>query len=122
MLRFKPIRGVLGASELLNNLTSGASSGLTTAGNASFAYGGTMPIYSVLIRHYFGQRIMGTILGAAAMVSSLGMALGPAVGGWIFDTYRSYTALYLGSLVAGFVAVALALALPRVGRTAPTAA
>jgi MFS family permease len=86
----------------------------TVAAIFGFAYGGTMPIYSVLIRPYFGQRIMGTILGAAAMVSSLGMALGPAVGGWIFDTYRSYTALYLGSLVAGFVAVALALALPRV--------
>jgi len=78
-----------------------------------FAYGGTMPIYAVLIRHYFGQRIMGTVLGAAAMVSSLGMALGPAIGGWIFDTYRSYTALYLGSLVVGLVAVGLAIALPR---------
>jgi MFS family permease len=78
-----------------------------------FAYGGTMPIYAVLIRHYFGQRIMGTVLGAASMVSAVGMALGPAVGGWIFDTYRSYTALYIGSMVAGFVAVAMALALPR---------
>lgn len=86
----------------------------TVAAIFGFAYGGTMPIYAVLIRHYFGQRIMGTILGAAAMVSSLGMALGPAVGGWIFDTYRSYTALYLGSLVVGLVAVGLAIALPRV--------
>jgi MFS family permease len=83
-----------------------------------FAYGGTMPIYAVLIRHYFGQRIMGTVLGAASMVSAVGMALGPAVGGWIFDTYRSYTAMYIASLVAGFVAVATALALPRVKRAA----
>jgi MFS family permease len=79
-----------------------------------FAYGGTMPIYAVLIRHYFGQRIMGTVLGAAAMVSSLGMALGPAIGGWIFDTYRSYTGMYLGSLAMGVLAVMTALALPRV--------
>lgn len=79
-----------------------------------FAYGGTMPIYAVLARHYFGQRIMGTVLGAAAMVSSLGMALGPSIGGWIFDTYRSYTWLYLGSLAIGLVAVITALALPRV--------
>ena len=79
-----------------------------------FAYGGTMPIYGVLVHHYFGQRIMATVFGAAAMVSTLGMALGPAVGGWIFDTYRSYTALYIGSAIAGLVAVALALALPRV--------
>ena len=64
---------------------------------------------------------MGTVLGAAAMVSSLGMALGPAIGGWIFDTYRNYTALYLGSLVVGLVAVGTALALPRAG-AAPRAA
>ncbi len=78
-----------------------------------FAYGGTMPLYAVLARRYFGQRIMGTVLGAAAMVSSLGMALGPAIGGWIFDTYRNYTGLYLGSLVMGLVAVGLAATLPR---------
>jgi len=60
-----------------------------------------MPIYAVLIRHYFGQRIMGTVLGAAAMISALGMALGPSIGGWIYDTYRSYTGMYLGSLVMG---------------------
>lgn len=79
-----------------------------------FAYGGTMPLYAVLARHYFGQRIMGTVLGAAAMISSLGMALGPAIGGWIFDTYRNYTLLYLGSLAIGLVAVATAVWLPRV--------
>jgi MFS family permease len=89
----------------------------TIAAVFGFAYGGTMPIYAVLIRHYFGQRIMGTVLGAAAMVSSIGMALGPAVGGWIFDTYRSYAGLYLGSLAIGLVAVLTAIALPRV-RTA----
>lgn len=85
----------------------------TVAAIFGFAYGGTMPLYAVLARRYFGQRIMGTVLGAAAMVSSVGMALGPALGGWIFDTYRTYTALYLGSLVVGLVAVATALALPR---------
>ena len=52
------------------------------------AYGGVMPLYAVLAREYFPLRIMGTVFGAATMVSSLGMALGPAVGGWIFDTLR----------------------------------
>ena len=85
----------------------------TIAAIFGFAYGGTMPIYGVLVHHYFGQRIMATVFGAAAMVSTLGMALGPAVGGWIFDTYRSYTGLYLGSLVIGLVAVVTALMLPR---------
>ena len=77
-----------------------------------FAYGGVMPLYAVLARDYFGQHIMGTVLGAAAMVSSLGMALGPSVGGWIFDTAGSYTWLYVGSMAMGLGAVAIAFAFP----------
>lgn len=37
-------------------------------------YGGVMPLYAVLAREYFGQRILGTVFGAATMLSSLGMA------------------------------------------------
>jgi MFS family permease len=77
-----------------------------------FAYGGVMPLYAVLARDYFGQQIMGTVLGAAAMVSSLGMALGPSLGGWIFDTAGSYTWLYVGSMAMGLGAVAIAFAFP----------
>ena len=63
------------------------------------AYGGVMPLYAVLAREYFGQRIMGAVFGAATMVSSIGMALGPVAGGWVFDTFGDYT-----------------LAVPRLGR------
>src|SRR2546421_6565042 len=38
-----------------------------------FAYGGVMPLYAVLARDYFCQQIIGTVLGAAAMVSGLGL-------------------------------------------------
>src|SRR6202048_3164363 len=62
------------------------------------AYGGLMPLYAVLAREYFGQRIMGTIFGAATMASSLGMAIGPLAGGFVFDTFNAYSWLYIGSL------------------------
>jgi MFS family permease len=85
-----------------------------------FAYGGVMPLYAVLAREYFGQRILGAVFGAAAMVSSLGMALGPAVGGWIYDTFGQYTWMYLGSAAIGLGAVAIALAFPPFpGKSAP---
>jgi MFS family permease len=83
------------------------------AATFGFAYGGVMPLYAVLAREYFGQRILGAVFGAAAMVSSLGMALGPAVGGWIFDTYGRYTGMYLASAAIGLAAVAMAFAFPR---------
>ncbi len=76
------------------------------------AYGGVMPLYAVIAREYFPMRIMGTVFGAAAMVSSLGMALGPALGGWIFDTTGSYGWLYIGSFGVGLGAVAIAFAFP----------
>jgi MFS family permease len=76
------------------------------------AYGGVMPLYAVIAREYFPMRIMGTVFGAAAMISSLGMALGPAIGGWIFDHFGSYGWLYVGSFAVGIGATAIALAFP----------
>ncbi len=76
------------------------------------AYGGVMPLYSVIAREYFPMRIMGTVIGATAMIASLGMALGPAAGGWIFDSQGSYGWLYLGSFGMGLAAAAIALAFP----------
>ena len=76
------------------------------------AYGGVMPLYAVLAREYFGQRVMGTVFGAATMTSSLGMAFGPLAGGRIFDTFNSYSWLYIGSLSVALGAMAVALAFP----------
>ena len=77
-----------------------------------FAYGGVMPLYAVLARDYFGQAIMGTVLGAAAMVSSLGMAIGPWIGGFLYDAFGSYAPLYIYSFVIGIGATAIAFAFP----------
>lgn len=80
------------------------------------AYGGVMPLYAVLAREYFGQQIMGSVFGAATMMSSLGMALGPLGGGWIFDTFGDYRWLYIGSAALALGAVAIALAFPPLPR------
>jgi MFS family permease len=76
------------------------------------AYGGVMPLYAVLAREYFGQRVMGTVFGAATMTSSIGMALGPLGGGWVYDTFNVYDWLFIGSFGIGLAAVAIALAFP----------
>ncbi|PDT35614.1 MFS transporter [Rhizobium sp. M10] len=83
------------------------------------AYGGVMPLYAVLAREYFGQRIIGTVLGAATMLSSLGMAFGPLIGGWIFDTFADYSWLFIGSAMVGLGAAAIALAFPPLARQKP---
>ncbi|MBI4921184.1 MAG: MFS transporter [Devosia nanyangense] len=76
------------------------------------AYGGVMPLYSVLARDYFSQKVMGTVLGATTMTMSLGMASGPLGGGWLYDTFGTYHWLYIASAAIGLCAAALALAFP----------
>jgi len=76
------------------------------------AYGGVMPLYAVLAREYFGQHLMGTVFGAATMLSSIGMAFGPLAGGWVFDTFDAYSWLFIGSFAVGLGAMAIAFAFP----------
>ncbi|WP_119271132.1 MFS transporter [Taklimakanibacter deserti] len=80
------------------------------------AYGGVMPLYATLAREYFGQEIMGSVFGAVTMLSSLGMAIGPLAGGWIFDNYGGYAWMFIGSLALGLGAAAIALAFPPLQR------
>ena len=73
------------------------------------AYGGIMPLYATLVREYFGARIMGTVFGAVAMLSTIGMAAGPWAGGWIYDNLGGYFWLYIASCAIGLGAVGIAL-------------
>jgi len=77
------------------------------------AYGGGMPLYASLARDYFGQHIMGTVFGAATMLSALGMSIGPWFGGWVFDTFHNYAWLYIASASVAVGAVLLATLFPR---------
>jgi MFS family permease len=75
-------------------------------------YAGVMPLYAVIAREYFPLRIMGTVFGAASLISALGMALGPALGGWVFDNFGTYGWLYIGSFAVGLGAAGIALFFP----------
>jgi MFS family permease len=76
------------------------------------AYGGVMPLYAVLVREFYGARIMGTVFGAVSAFASLGMALGPWAGGYVYDTFHGYAWLHAGSFAIGLAAVAVALSFP----------
>jgi len=74
------------------------------------AYGGVMPLYALVTREYFGEKVMGTAYGGVFLVSTLGMGLGSYAGGWIYDHLGSYAWLFLGSAAIGTMAAVLALA------------
>jgi len=85
-------------------------------------YGGVMPLYAVLAREYFPQAIMGSVFGAATMLSSLGMSIGPLAGGWVFDTFGGYAWMFIASSAVGIGAAAVAIVFPPVRRLQPVAA
>jgi len=95
------------------SITSQLGMFYTVAFMFGMAYGGVMPLFVSLVRSYFPPQIMGTMIGTLSFASSIGMASGPAIGGWIYDTYHAYTWLYLASLIFGLCAVVTSLALPR---------
>ncbi len=84
------------------------------------AYGGVMPLYALLIRQYFGDRVMGTAYGGVFLVSTLGMGFGSFAGGWFYDQLGSYAGLFISSFAIGAVAVLFALTFrpPRVAAPA----
>ena len=72
-------------------------------------YGGVMPLYALVTREYFGEKVMGAAYGGVFLVSTLGMGLGSFAGGVLYDRLGSYTWLYAGSFAIGAAAVLLAL-------------
>jgi MFS family permease len=81
-----------------------------------FIYAGVMPLYAVLARENFPLRMMGTVIGGTTMASSLGMALGPVLGGLIYDTFSSYAWLFIGAFSLGIASFLAALAFTRLPR------
>jgi len=73
-----------------------------------FIYAGVMPLYAVIARDNFPLKMMGTVIGGTATAGGLGMALGPVAGGLIYDTFASYSWLYIGAWGMGIGATLMA--------------
>ena len=100
----------------------GLGSFYVVAGLFGFIYAGVMPLYAVIARENFPLHMMGTVIGGTAMAGSLGMALGPVAGGLIYDSFASYTWLYVGSWGIGIGAFLIALTFKPAARPQPVAA
>jgi MFS family permease len=87
-----------------------------------FVYSGIMPLYAVLARENFPLRMMGTIIGGMSMAGSLGMASGPVLGGWLYDTTGSYGSLYLTCFAMGVGACLIAATFRPFPKLAPRTA
>ena len=75
------------------------------------SYGGAMPLYALVAREFFGERVVGTTFGGIFFISCIGMGLGAYGGGFLFDHLGTYWSLHVASTLVGAVAVAMALTL-----------
>ncbi len=80
-----------------------------------FSYGGAMPLYAILVREHFPVRIMGSVFGLVSGIATVGMAIGPLMGGWVFDRSGGYGWLFVTSAVLGAVAFLVAMTVGRIG-------
>jgi MFS family permease len=82
----------------------------TVAVIVGFIYAGVMPLYAVIARENFPLKMMGTVIGGTAMAGSLGMATGPLFGGLLYDSFATYSWLYVASWGMGIGAFLIAMA------------
>lgn len=75
-----------------------------------FAYGGMGPTMAALVGDTFGLRRIGSVIGVLDAGFNIGAAIGPAIGGLIFDVSGSYFLAFLytvGALLAVGVLILL---------------
>ncbi|MEW6142945.1 MAG: MFS transporter [Chloroflexota bacterium] len=85
-----------------------------------FVYGIIPPLIPVITSDLFGSKSIGAIFGAINGAYTTGMAIGPWLGGFIFDQTGSYVTAF--TLAAGLIAGAFLLSLtikPPTGQSVP---
>ena len=72
-----------------------------------FLWLGTVPLTSGIVSQIFGVRYINTLFGFVFFSHQLGGFLGVWLGGYVYDAYHSYDALWLVSIAIGFAAALL---------------
>lgn len=72
-----------------------------------FSFGGLDPCITALIGDTFGLRSIGVIMGTLSVAWGIGSAIGPAVGGFVFDASENYSTAFLMGAVAMLITALL---------------
>ena len=78
------------------------------------AYGGIVPLETVLPAELFGFSSLGVILAFVTLLGIFGASVGPFAAGNIFDVTGNYTLAFLTCVILGAIAIILSLILLRV--------
>lgn len=73
-----------------------------------FSYGGISTIFPAIIGDYFGRLKAASVIGAIFTIAGTASAIGPFVGGYIYDATRGYTLAFLLAALSNFLSLILA--------------
>ena len=74
-----------------------------------FAYGGEIPQVPMFIGQLFGMRAMAALMGYLVFIGTLGGALGPWVGGKVYDSTHSYRIAFAIAAAFGLARLVLVI-------------
>jgi MFS family permease len=83
------------------------------------AYGGEVPQIPLFVGKFCGTKAMATVMGLALFVGNIGGALGPWIGGKIFDMTSNYHWAFVAALIVSILALILTLVLNRMMKKQP---
>ncbi len=86
----------------------------------SFAFGGEVPLLTLLVSERFGLRAVSALVGVMLLATRLGAALGSWLGGQIFDVTDSYMIAFIIASVASTIAMIAVIALKNMKNTVTT--
>ena len=78
----------------------------------SLGWGASVTSRITLLRKYFGRNNVGKVLGFNSGIMMLGNVAGAPLAGWVFDTWGSYQAAWLGFAALTLAGAALVTTLP----------
>ena len=79
-------------------------------------FGGEVPAFPIINRQYFGSAPIGTVYGWQMLGNGLGMALGPLIGGFLWDITGDFASAVILSSALSLVGLASVLLLPTTSR------
>jgi len=82
-----------------------------------FSFGGIDPVLTALTSDTFGLRSIGVIMGILNVAFGIGSAIGPAVGGFVFDVSKSYSMAFLAGALAMLIVALLLVLIKKPRRT-----
>ena len=109
--RLLTVRGVLVAAffaaPLLYNLRSSALFFFVMLFVVNYAYGTQLSVYTALAGDFYGPKHSAANYGILLLAWGTAGVMGPLIGGWVFDTYKTYQYAFYAASGASLVSLLL---------------